>query len=275
MVVDAAGIEECSRALNRRGFQDHSVDDFALKKAKAALPVVIIVLLFVVMRPLGRAMPDTIVRMDPEESDVKVGQIFTVNVSITDVSELVGVDFLLAYNATILQLVNVDQGPFMQAVGPTFMVNLTKEGMVWLAVVILDPQGHMPSASGSGVLATVTFKAIAPGESSLDLYSKDPYKPDEVKLASDPADGATAIPNVAIDGRVVVSPDPPDVTKPPIVGDVNGDGKVDMQDVGVVASVFQLRSTNPRWNPKCDFNSDGIVDMKDIGIVGRHFGEHN
>ncbi len=74
----------------------------------------------------------------------------------------------------------------------------------------------MPSANGSGVIATATFKAVAAGESKLDLYSDDPYQPDEVKLAADPPpDSVVAIPNVAIDGHVVVSSDPLDPPDPP------------------------------------------------------------
>lgn len=247
-----------------------------MKRAKAALPVIIIVLLFVVVRPLGKAIPETTVFVDPEESNVEVGQTFATNISIANVSGLLGFDFLLSYNTTILQLIDIEEGPFMKSVGSTFMINLTTEGLVWLAVALYDAQGRQISANGSGVLATVTFKAMAEGDSLLDLFSKDPYKPDQIKLAADPPpDNVVPIPNVAIDGHVVVSPDPAPPDPPdPITGDVNGDGKVDMKDVGAVARLFQVPPTDPLWNPNCDINSDGKVDMKDVGIVARHFGEH-
>jgi len=260
-----------------------------LRKVGAAFSVIVIMLLFVVVCPLGMAIPETTVFVDPKESNVEEGQTFSVNISIENVSGLLGFDFLLSYTITILQLVSIEEGPFMKSVGSTFMINLTTEGQVWLAVVLYNTQGLVISANGSGVLATATFKAIAVGESSLGLFSKDPFRPDEVKLATDPPpDDVVPIPNVAIDGHVVVSPDPPAPVPPDpvppdppdpinrtILGDVNVDGKVDMKDVGIVARLFRVPPTDPLWNPDCDINVDGKVDMKDVGIVARHFGEHN
>jgi parallel beta-helix repeat protein len=61
-----------------------------------------------------------------------------------------------------------------------------------------------------------------------------------------------------------------------IVGDVNGDGKVDGKDLGSVAWCFGSYPGAPppmSWDPNCDTNNDGKVDGKDLGIVAWHFGE--
>jgi len=245
-----------------------------LNKAWAALLLMVTVLLFVVVCPLGMANPETTVFVDPKEGNVEEGQTFAVNISIADVSGLLGFEFLLSYNTTILELASVQEGPFLKSVGSTFMVNLTTKGLVRLAVVVYNPQGEIVSANGTGVLATVTFKAIAVGESLLDLFSKDPYKPDEVKLAADPPASVVPIPNVAIDGHVVVSPDPPSVPPDPpptpLIGDIDGDGKVDMKDVGYAARLFGTAFTGPSWDASADVNGDGKVDMRDVGIVAKN-----
>jgi len=252
-----------------------------LVKAKAILPVAVALLLLVGLYPLGRAIPDTTVFVDPKETNVEEGQTFTVNISISNVTGLLGFDFLLSYNTTILQLIGIKEGPFMKSVDSTFVINLTTPGQIWFVVVLYDSQGQVESANGSGVLATATFKAVAVGESLLDLLSKDPCNPDQIKLASDPPDSVAEIPNVAIDGYVIISPDPPgpvdppNPPNPPIVGDINSDGKVDMKDVGAVAMLFRALSTDLLWNHNCDLNGDGKVDMKDVGIVARRFGEHS
>jgi len=187
-----------------------------LKNTKSVLLALMILLPFMGVYPLGMSMPGTIVTVDPMESNVKVGQIFGINVSIADVSELLGFDFLLSYNTAILKLVDIKEGPFLKSVSSTFMINLTTNGLIWLAVALYYPQGSITSANGSGVLATATFKAIAAGESLLDLFSKDPYRPDEIKLARDPPpDDVVHIPNVAVDGHVEVSSDPADPPDPP------------------------------------------------------------
>ena len=245
-----------------------------MNKAWAALLLMVTVLLFVVVCPLGMANPETTVFVDPKEGNVEEGQTFAVNISIADVSGLLGFEFLLSYNTTILELASVQEGPFLKSVGSTFMVNLTTKGLVRLAVVVYNPQGEIVSANGTGVLATVTFKAIAVGESLLDLFSKDPYKPDEVKLAADPPASVVPIPNVAIDGHVVVSPDPPSVPPDPpptpLIGDIDGDGKVDMKDVGYAARLFGTAFTGPSWDASADVNGDGKVDMRDVGIVAKN-----
>ena len=60
-----------------------------------------------------------------------------------------------------------------------------------------------------------------------------------------------------------------------ILGDVNGDGRVDLRDIALVARAFGSTPTSPNWNPAADLNSDGIVNMKDIALVVRNFGQHN
>lgn len=58
------------------------------------------------------------------------------------------------------------------------------------------------------------------------------------------------------------------------VGDINGDGKVDMRDVSYVARRFRCLPSDPLWNPNADIDGDSRIDMKDISTVARHFGEH-
>jgi hypothetical protein len=181
-----------------------------LIRAKRTLLGLIILLPLVAVYPLGRAVPGTVVAVDPTENMVKVGETFSININITSVSGLVGFDFLLSYDESILNLTDIKEGPFLKSIGSTFLINLTTIGQVWLADLLYRSQGWTgTSANGSGVLATATFKAIAVGESSLNLFSNDPYNPNEIKLAADPQNPEVVpIPNVAIDGHVVVSSDP-------------------------------------------------------------------
>jgi hypothetical protein len=53
--------------------------------------------------------------------------------------------------------------------------------------------------------------------------------------------------------------------------DVNGDGHVDMKDVGIVAAAFGTYPGHPRWNPVADLNNDGFVNLFDIAAVVRDF----
>jgi parallel beta-helix repeat protein len=59
-----------------------------------------------------------------------------------------------------------------------------------------------------------------------------------------------------------------------LLGDVNGDGRVDLRDLALVARAFGSTPTSPNWNPACDFYRNGIVNMKDVALVARNFGQH-
>jgi hypothetical protein len=59
-----------------------------------------------------------------------------------------------------------------------------------------------------------------------------------------------------------------------VPGDINGDAKVDMRDIGFVASRFNSLPSYTGWNSNSDINDDGKIDMFDIGTAARHFMEH-
>jgi hypothetical protein len=58
-----------------------------------------------------------------------------------------------------------------------------------------------------------------------------------------------------------------------LVGDVNGDQTVNMEDLVIAAHAFGSYPGHPRWNSPADVNSDGKVDMKDLCIIAKHFGK--
>jgi hypothetical protein len=58
-----------------------------------------------------------------------------------------------------------------------------------------------------------------------------------------------------------------------IGGDVNGDRKVDMKDVAIVAYSFGSTPGMGRWNPIADVNGDLKIDMKDVAFVAKAFGQ--
>jgi hypothetical protein len=346
------------------------------------LLALIILALFMGAYPLGKATNEAIVAVDPRESTVNLGQTFGININITGVTGLLGFDFQLSYNTTVLKLVDVEQGSFLKSVGSTFVINLTTEGNIWLAVAVYGPQ-PLSSANGSGVLATANFTAIAAGESLLDLHSENTSNPSELELASDPPPNSVApIPNVAIGGNVIVSSDPANPPNPPstspvltayavapktfvgqgyelpinvmtanqgdltetfnvavyantteigeqtvtlsngsstivsfvwntngfaygnytisayallvpgetntasnnltggavvtvtIPGDVDGNGRVNMNDIVSILKAFGSTVGQPNYNPNCDIENTGRVDMSDVVIAVSNFGQH-
>jgi parallel beta-helix repeat protein len=58
-----------------------------------------------------------------------------------------------------------------------------------------------------------------------------------------------------------------------VLGDVNGDERVDMLDILLVAKAFGSSPGDSRGNPHADVNDDGKVDIVDILLVARNFGK--
>jgi hypothetical protein len=69
--------------------------------------------------------------------------------------------------------------------------------------------------------------------------------------------------NTYIDGTITIA----------MICDLNNDGIVDMQDLGIVGKAFASYPGNSRWNPNADLNDDNFVDMPDLAMVGRNFGK--
>ncbi len=58
-----------------------------------------------------------------------------------------------------------------------------------------------------------------------------------------------------------------------ITGDVDGNGWVDMRDIGKCCLSFGSSWWLPSWNANCDFNNDEKIDMRDIGLCCGNFGK--
>jgi hypothetical protein len=87
--------------------------------------------------------------------------------------------------------------------------------------------------------------------------------------------GQTDLSNISKNAEVQVLP--PGPSQNPY--DFDGNGKIDITDVAVVAKAFGSSQSNPqgRWNPKADVYGpngvpDGAVDLFDIAIVAKNFG---
>ena len=59
----------------------------------------------------------------------------------------------------------------------------------------------------------------------------------------------------------------------PLIGDINGDGIVDIFDVVILAKAFGSEPGDPEWNPAADLNNDDIVDIFDVVTIAKEFGK--
>ena len=58
-----------------------------------------------------------------------------------------------------------------------------------------------------------------------------------------------------------------------LIGDVNGDGIVDIYDITLAGNAFGTSIGEPEYNERADINHNGTVDIYDLILIGLHFGE--
>jgi hypothetical protein len=58
-----------------------------------------------------------------------------------------------------------------------------------------------------------------------------------------------------------------------VMGDINGDGTVNILDGVIISQAFTATPTDAWWNIKADLNHDGVIDVLDATRIGIHWGE--
>ena len=152
-----------------------------------------------------------IISIEPSfQSIPQVGETFTINVSISNIENLFGYDFILWYNTTVLDCLSVEwpEGHFLTPTkNPNNIFNIEtiednfNETTGAVRVVATLTNGEPPK-NGSGLLVKITFNSTATGSSLLRLYWPGYIYP--AKL-SDPA--GNPIPCSANTSEVIVIPE--------------------------------------------------------------------
>jgi hypothetical protein len=144
----------------------------------------------------------TILYIDPPQiAGLTVGDTFQINVTISDVIDLYGWQFSLYYRGDILNATDVTDGPFLKnhpdtddtvLLTPIFTdsYNAT-HGLIIASSTLVEVEGGV---SGSGALATVTFKIKETGSSILHLTG--------TKLVDSATPFGNLIPHTTEDGEV-------------------------------------------------------------------------
>lgn len=185
---------------------------FRLILSRTAKTMMLTVLVVVLVFPLSTNRVEaqtTVVSIKPERVRTALNTVFTVDINISDVTDLYGYELMLWFKNSVLQATKAERpaGHFLTPVDPDKIFVAKWEikndynsthGRIWLSVILITPE---VGKTGSGILVRLTFKGIREGITPLTL--------DPMKLSDSNADSIDSIVNdglVAV-GNVMTVPD--------------------------------------------------------------------
>ena len=190
-----------------------------------------------------------------------VGEQLTFSINIVDGENVAGYQATISYDPTALQPVDFTNGDYLP--GDVFIVDpvvdygieetfFDEERWEGSVTVTLAANTLAGAANGNGTLATLTFKGADFKASTLALSQC--YLVDTAgKLREAHVENA----------EITLPPEPAEK----ILGDINSDDVVNIQDLTIVGARLGQRGEN-----SADLNGDHLVDIVDLVLVANAFG---
>lgn len=191
----------------------------------------------------------------PEILDCSLGidDLFSVDIKIANVADLMGYDFKVTFNSTILSVVSVTPGDFFGA-DPEIWHNNTNNAKGFVRFAMTPKAGTQKGATGFGKLATIRFRVkVCGGNCSIKQKGF-------TKLANSHGINVT---HTTLDGYFDNR----------LFGDLNCDKLVDIEDLVTVGLAWASWPGHERWNPVADIVKDNFIGIEDLSAVGRNYGK--
>jgi hypothetical protein len=164
---------------------------FAMKKRTiiviSSLIFLAIVIIYIIIQVF---MPGTVLYVEPQTTTKPIDQDFAVNITISNVVDLFACQFKLTWNTTMLNLLNITEGPFLNLSGITIWKTPEINSTIGYVFAVWSLTGsETPGISGNGVLATVYFYVKESGSCGLDLSETTLYNSAEKQITNGIVDG--------------------------------------------------------------------------------------
>lgn len=201
---------------------------------------------------VAREVPGEVATSLAAPKSVPYGQNFDITLGLHNVTKAVyAQDITIEFDASLMDYVSANA----LVDGVSILETKNTEGTVRL---ILASQGSGSAIKGDVDVAKITFKA------------KDLTEPQTgritVKRATLGDSDGQEISAATSSAQVEFTTTVPEPSK-----DLNGDGKVSIGDLAIVAANYGKSSADPDWDKakRADINSDGKVDLTDLVLIAK------
>jgi general secretion pathway protein D len=142
-----------------------------------------------VEQPAVPLLPAVNLSVMPPESTQPVGSTFQVAIIVSNARDLYSVPIQVQFNNKVIELVNVDSGDFLSHGGQSVALVHRDEGNGLVTISASRPP-NTKGVDGQGNVCTLTFRALAPGDSTVTLSKVGAKNSTQVNI---PVIGAPAV----------------------------------------------------------------------------------
>lgn len=195
------------------------------------------------------------VTLKASAQQVAPGQTFTVKYGFADVTQnLYAQEITVEYDPAVMEYV-ADSAKTLQA-GVTIINDLSAQAPGKLHIILASLGAEHP-VTGTGDILELGFKAAAP-----DKDTDGVVRMTQAVLSNDKGE-EFSMENTSVTVKIKSGSG--------ILGDVNGDGKVSVGDLAMIAAKYGLDSNSPNWNEvkHLDLDGSGAIDIGDLSIVAK------
>ena len=188
------------------------------------------------------------------------GTLFSADIRVDNATDLSGWSSGLKWNPSLLQLVSINEGPFLKDVYPTLFLAPNNNPFN-------DEKGILPQindivlgysdVSGSGVLATLVFRAIGIGNGTIGLANIEGDQELTGSPPTNPEMSYPLIPFAISNCSISVQSQYPNI-------DFYHTGTVNFNDILYFVSAYIQYNEDGILNPACDFCHNGVLNFNDI-----------
>ena len=119
--------------------------------------------------PAAAPQGSAVVSFEPANLNQAIGSTFTVNVSVAGAQNVNSVPLQITYNPSVLQLLNVSNGPLLEQDGQPVALVHRDDSMAGIVQLTASRPPGAPGVSGTGSVFTLTFQAKAAGQATLSI----------------------------------------------------------------------------------------------------------
>jgi len=138
-----------------------------------------------------------VIGLNPQNPVVNQGDIFSVNVDLTNGANVGAFQFTLQLTTGRLELQSAVPGPFLGSTGRSIFCPPAQASLVFVTFGCVTQGTGIPGATGNGTLATLTFKAVGGGPGTFTFLSPAIADPFSVNIPVTATDGTFTVNAVA------------------------------------------------------------------------------